>query len=91
MSAPRELSFASARKASSKQDRASGNWFCSRCTSPVLKQTEAAAPRGTYYNKYSYVTIKLYKNYKWVTKGNLFSPVLDAQMLAGVVQKAFLH
>lgn len=47
MSAPRDWSFASARKPSSKQDNASDSWFCSRWTSPVLKQTEAAAPRGT--------------------------------------------
>lgn len=47
MSAPRDWSFANARKASSKHDNASGSWFCSRWTSPVLKQNEAAAPRGT--------------------------------------------
>lgn len=51
ISAPRDWSLASARKASSKQDNASESWFCSRWASPVLKHIEAAAPRGTCYKK----------------------------------------
>ena len=53
MSAPRDWSLASARKASSKQDNASESWFCSRWAIPVLKQTDAAAPRGTCYKETS--------------------------------------
>ena len=51
ISAPRDWSLASARKDSSKQDNASESWFCSRWTSPILKHIEAAAPRGTCYEK----------------------------------------